>query len=460
MSIKRRGNLSSSRQPGIDPKIQYELAKLKRSIPAVTFGDQFPPNPQVGDMHFYEGADTDEFKTSNWYNSDAKGNWKSMSGSSVEGTAIRGEIPTGVKIADYLSLSGGSMIGDILFASTQKLPGDKIEGTIPSGVTIADYLPIIGGQLTGNLDMSRKNITRLNKLTGYDTDISIDMGVDNILRLYADLIRLDNHVTIGNGSTGIDYRITVDGETNDGLITWMEDEDYFLFADSILFPDSEPLYFGTGVDMSVDYDGVQGNIKTNLVAPSDLHLNCGTNKTLVLDTVVYNDTALTIGAGRVSGASFTATSAGFYGYRFNNGNSVEWDLQEISHGYKEGAAIEFHVHWVIDDTTPDTDARYVKWQLEYWYVDAAKTVAPFNVYSGVQTISAETLIPANTPAMSELTTSIATVTLASLKAGGRIALRLTRIVSVGAAPSTNPFALQVGIHIPLDTLGSRQIASK
>jgi len=40
-------------------------------------------------------------------------------------------------------------------------------------------------------------------------------------------------VTIGDGSPGVDYTLTFDGETNDGLITWMEDEDYFQFADKI-----------------------------------------------------------------------------------------------------------------------------------------------------------------------------------------------------------------------------------
>jgi len=40
-------------------------------------------------------------------------------------------------------------------------------------------------------------------------------------------------VVIGEGTAGIDYSIVFDGETNDGIITWMEDEDYFKFGDDV-----------------------------------------------------------------------------------------------------------------------------------------------------------------------------------------------------------------------------------
>jgi hypothetical protein len=41
-------------------------------------------------------------------------------------------------------------------------------------------------------------------------------------------------LTIGNGTAGIDYILKFDGETNDGILTWMEDEDRFQFADAVL----------------------------------------------------------------------------------------------------------------------------------------------------------------------------------------------------------------------------------
>ncbi len=43
------------------------------------------------------------------------------------------------------------------------------------------------------------------------------------------------NITIGSGASGLDYSITVNGEHNDGVITWMEDDDYFKFSDDINF---------------------------------------------------------------------------------------------------------------------------------------------------------------------------------------------------------------------------------
>jgi hypothetical protein len=65
-------------------------------------------------------------------------------------------------------------------------------------------------------------------------------------------------LTVGIGTAGTDYPITFDGETNDGVITWMEDEDYFSFNDDVMIPTGERIYFGdTG--SSIRYDGAHFN---------------------------------------------------------------------------------------------------------------------------------------------------------------------------------------------------------
>ena len=48
---------------------------------------------------------------------------------------------------------------------------------------------------------------------------------------------MDGSITIGSGGTGVDYSITFDGEDNNGVITWKEDEDYFESSDKWLFLD-------------------------------------------------------------------------------------------------------------------------------------------------------------------------------------------------------------------------------
>jgi len=44
---------------------------------------------------------------------------------------------------------------------------------------------------------------------------------------------LGTAITIGDGTAGTDIAVTFDGETNDGVLTWMEDEDLFKFSDAI-----------------------------------------------------------------------------------------------------------------------------------------------------------------------------------------------------------------------------------
>jgi len=50
---------------------------------------------------------------------------------------------------------------------------------------------------------------------------------------------LSNTLTFGAGTAGTDITITFDGETSDGVLKWMEDEDYFEFSDDILIASTE-----------------------------------------------------------------------------------------------------------------------------------------------------------------------------------------------------------------------------
>jgi len=44
---------------------------------------------------------------------------------------------------------------------------------------------------------------------------------------------LGTAITIGDGTAGTDIAVTFDGESNNGVLTWMEDEDLFKFSDAI-----------------------------------------------------------------------------------------------------------------------------------------------------------------------------------------------------------------------------------
>ena len=65
---------------------------------------------------------------------------------------------------------------------------------------------------------------------------------------------LGTALTLGDGTSGTDIAITFDGESNDGVLTWMEDEDYFKFSDDILIIDDEQLIFGSDSNVAISYD--------------------------------------------------------------------------------------------------------------------------------------------------------------------------------------------------------------
>ena len=67
---------------------------------------------------------------------------------------------------------------------------------------------------------------------------------------------LGTAITIGDATAGTDIALTFDGESNDGVLTWMEDEDYFKFSDDILMNSTERLNFGdTGTYIFQSTDG-------------------------------------------------------------------------------------------------------------------------------------------------------------------------------------------------------------
>ena len=72
----------------------------------------------------------------------------------------------------------------------------------------------------------------------------VDGGVIEASDLNAEFDQLASaflQPTFGTGAAGTDIVMTFDGETNDGVITWMEDEDHFKFSDDILIESSKKI---------------------------------------------------------------------------------------------------------------------------------------------------------------------------------------------------------------------------
>ena len=118
---------------------------------------------------------------------------------------------------------------------------------------IADGNVISAADLDGEFD---KLLGAFNASAGHSHDGTTGEG-GPITKL------LGTAITIGDGTAGTDIAVTFDGETNDGTLTWMEDEGRFDFANKVKVVDS------TDVDVA---DTTVGALVVNggIVASKDL----------------------------------------------------------------------------------------------------------------------------------------------------------------------------------------------
>lgn len=130
--------------------------------------------------------------------------------------------------------------------------------------------------------------------------------------------------------------------------------------------DSIPAYFGAGSDMSVYYDGTDGNIDTSLVAPSDLEITCGANKTIELQNVVYDDLQVSISNVRVPAANAPTERLYNHGIGggvtfpvlgFAVGDYFYFDVQ-TQHSMKLNTVLDNHMHFMTPTDGSGTPDRF------------------------------------------------------------------------------------------------------
>ena len=122
---------------------------------------------------------------------------------------------------------------------------------------------------------------------------------------------LGTAITIGDGTAGTDIAVTFDGESNDGVLTWMEDEDHFKFSDDVVIDGSKKLFLsdeggesllGDGTDLTVASGGaINLTATTDVVVPTNVGVTFGTG-----EKIEGNDTDLTVTSG--ADINLTATS--------------------------------------------------------------------------------------------------------------------------------------------------------
>ena len=148
-------------------------------------------------------------------------------------------------------------------------------------------------------DASTDTLARTTVIASSNSDSAVDFSAgtkDVFVTLPASKVAsldTNNNLTIGAGSNGVDYTLTFDGNAGDGVLTWMEDEDYFKFSDDILINSTEKLQFqdtGTYIysnadgDLDVVSDGTAVD-SINLESAGGITLDAGTAGS----GVVYED---------------------------------------------------------------------------------------------------------------------------------------------------------------------------
>ena len=286
---------------------------------------------------------------------------------------------------------------------------------------------------------------------------------------------LTSTVTFGNDgalvyTTATDIDIILwDLPTIGGTPRVIWDESADTFASNLSFAvasDTAGFLVGAGFDARFWYDGPNLNavITTDLVAPSDLVIDCGAAKTLELTTAVFEDTNL--GAAKLSKPASSAPSddsfrdeagadTGIETSSFSVGDKLHGTF-ELGHKYQEGTDIAFHVHWQGYAAPSGTD--FVKWQLAYTITRDGETI------DAIRTIvAADVAVVQYEQGRSDFTAISGTT--GGPNGGGiqiedQIIFTFTRIAADGAAYSGGALLVTVGAHIKQDTMGSRQVDAK
>jgi len=159
---------------------------------------------------------------------------------------------------------------------------------------------------------------------------------------------LGSVITIGDGASGQNIVVTYDGESNDGVMSWMEDEDYFEFSDDILVASTEKLQFrDTAIYINSSADG-----QLDLVADTEIQI--------AATTIDMNGAADISGNLAVGGNLTVAGNATVTGTTTFNGGTLTLG-DSASDNVVFGADVDSHII-PDDDNTYDLGSASQEWR--------------------------------------------------------------------------------------------------
>jgi len=141
---------------------------------------------------------------------------------------------------------------------------------------------------------------------------------------------LGTAITIGDATSGTDIAVTFDGESADGVLTWMEDEDYFQFSDDLLLTTTEKLQFrDTAIYINSSADG-----QLDLVADTEIQIAA---TTVDINGAVDISGALTL-AGTTLAETISDTVGAMVSSNTETGITVTYEDSDNTLDFALGAA--------------------------------------------------------------------------------------------------------------------------
>ncbi|HEB26923.1 MAG TPA: hypothetical protein ENI05_03970 [Porticoccus sp.] len=207
-----------------------------------------------------------------------------------------------------------------------------------------------------------------------------------------------------NPGTDTDMVVNFTGTTNSGVLTWMEDEDYFKYSDEILMDSAEKLFFrdtaigiysqaDTFLDLFADggirFGDSSAGAPTNYTNFADgLQTMVGTAR--VLRSVDFEPEAVKKGGVGPGDSDEDGFPIHDYSAASDESVFIHW---EIPHSYASAGEIHLHVEYFVD--TAPVGASTVTWGVEYKKLSIGDN---FDFGAGTTTIIVNDALTTGTPA--------------------------------------------------------------
>ncbi|KKL50852.1 hypothetical protein LCGC14_2301370, partial [marine sediment metagenome] len=185
----------------------------------------------------------------------------------------------------------------------------------------------------------------------------------------------------------------------------------------------------------------------------DIDVYTSTEKTLELQTNVFEDLQFPVATGKVTPASgeptwetFTTNTKEF---AFDINDYIDLQANELFHHWKEGTNGHVHVHCTIKTAQSTGSNRFAKFSVWVSYSDKNE------VWVEQAVLSAEVTIPTGSSALQAFYLDMGDAVLTNYLRGGQVKIRVKRIAATGGTEYTDDvYITQVGMHLEINKIGS------